>query len=315
MASILLKHETEPILLMPIETQYLFDTKFQEVLSKTNFIEFENLFLNKFLPLSEISKNKFIILGLRPENKKEEAIVAKFASDFKKQITLWIDDASWKPDFYNYLRLENQNIIASSDSSCLSKLKTRGYPAPTIWLHADEALQKIDLRNQIARRYAQAMIVNQVIVNNYQNNIESEIRIFELAVKEIIDQQENFEISMLADMFIEMVAQTSILKDKFSDTHPIFRKAKKIGRPVGYLYLKNMKCNTDIKSIIKLGLEKFPWLCVVIFKLNDKKYIHAKSKFIPINDLLNSYGELEINANETLKLLSAEVVNYKIKNN
>lgn len=314
MASVLLKHEREQKIIIPTETKSLLSPKLKEVLLETSIVKFDNTQLDEFNDDLRTCDDQIIILGLRPKNKKEAAIVAQFVSDYKRQIKLWIDDKNWQPDLYNYLRLDNQNIIATNESSCLSKLQKHGYPAPAIWLRIDKALQRNDLRNFVARRYIQAIAVNQVLVNNCFNDIDSQIQIFRLAIQEIIDKQLSYEISELADMFFDMKIKTEILKDNFSDTHPIFRKAKRLGCPVGYLYLKDMERSADIKSIVELGLKKYPWLCVVVYNIKDEKYIFVKSKYIPINELLSYYGELDISINSLLKLLNAEVVNYKIKN-
>ncbi|NCU39725.1 hypothetical protein EOL99_02425 [Candidatus Falkowbacteria bacterium] len=92
MASVLLKHEREQKIIIPTETKSLLSPKLKEVLLETSIVKFDNTQLDEFNDDLRTCDDQIIILGLRPKNKKEAAIVAQFVSDYKRQIKLWIDD-------------------------------------------------------------------------------------------------------------------------------------------------------------------------------------------------------------------------------
>lgn len=316
MASILWEHESEVCIVLPIETKNLLSFDLNKIFSKSAILDSENddFSISSFNLPPDDGEDKLIMLGVHAKNRQEEIILKQFAYDYGEQIILWVDNNEWNPSLLKFLKQTCSKIIISGESSCLEKLINLGYPVYKEWAVADKALENVDLRNDLAKRYIQAMTVNRVIAKNYDNYKDDESRIFMKVVDEILDEKEDYEISDLADLFIDMITKTTSMRKKFSSKHPIFQKAKKMGRPVGYLNLGNIKSHVDVSDILEFGLRKFPWLCVIVYNLNGTKQIYARSTKIPIRKILAGYKEIDLNHYETLKIMNTELLHYKSKN-
>jgi hypothetical protein len=316
MSSILWKHENEVCIVLPIETKNLLSFDLNKIFSMSAILDSENddFAISSFNLPPDDGQDKLIMLGVHAKNKEEEIILKQFAYDYGEQIMLWVDNNKWNPNLLKFLKQTCSNIIISDKSSCLEKLVNLGYPTYQKWLKADRALENIDLRNDMAKRYIQAMTVNRVIAKNYDNYKDYESRIFMKVVDEILDDEKDYEISSLADLFMDMIVKTTSMRNKFSSKHPIFQKAKKMGRPVGYLNLGKIKSHVDIRDILEFGLRKFPWLCILVCNLNGQKQMYAKSTKIPIRKILSDYKEIDLSHYERLKIMNTELVKYKAKN-
>lgn len=82
----------------------------------------------------------------------------------------------------------------------------------------------------------------------------------------------------------------------FSDEHPLFKRAKTKGRPVGYLFLDEIEDYIDVDSILDFGVKKFPRLSLVEFSFQGKPRLLAKSSKIPIVEIMENYADLGLNA-------------------
>jgi hypothetical protein len=293
-ASILSEYPNEQCLVIPI--------KIKELLKENSDVPSFNEIL--------VDQEKILLLGLHPNNKEENLIVIDFFDHYRNSIYLWIDNHTWPPGILTYLEGENKKIFVSPDFSCLQILDILNYPVLKTWEKGERAMMNIDLRDKLAFRYIQAMLVNKSIGKNYNQQEYYEFSLFMSIIDEILSGKENSVISELQDSFLDMIAKTNQAKKKLSDNHPIFQQAKKRGRPVGCLMLKEIDNYLNISHLLNYGTKKFPWLCVLGFTLEGNRHIYAKSKKVLIKEILSSYENIKLDDNTILQIMNAEIVNF-----
>lgn len=267
------------------------------------------------LSISQENENtKFILLGLHPRQKKDSEAIAYFIDKYEDRILLWVDNHEWPHDIWHFATKNSRQIFIDPEVSCLSILNTLDFPVPEDWLRSERAMINIDLRNDLAARYIKAMLVNKSAGKNYNMEDNYSFLMFVSAINEIITAEENPAISSFEGMFIDMISKTDKIKNELTDDHPIFKKAKQVGRPVGCAILeKPIPDYVNIEAVLDYGIQVFPWLCVIGFTFGDKYRLVFKSKKLPIYQIIESYGPIDLNFAGLLKLINNEIFRYQAK--
>lgn len=324
-ASIIKKHQGGEIcLLFPVKTEFL-----PQIITETNSVILENAigsdddddyyedFLQEDFDLPpEDSQEKIILVGVYPKNSKEEVELYKFVDEHSDEIILWVDNHKWSPKLLKHLKLGPDKLKINEELTCLEILASNGYFASKEWLGMEKALIQKNWKHNKARRYLQALEVNQAIDWNWFDGQISNAFIFTDAVYELLSRMKLYSISGLSESYLDMKNKTEKAKQRLNDRNPAFQKAKKLGRAVGSLVLRGeVDHYLDIDEVLNHGVEKYPWLCVISVKQDGETFIFAQSKKIPIRDIISLYKDEFFNPKNCFKILNAEVVTHQNKNN
>ena len=321
-ASILLKYERfERCIVIPCKTEELLlkspgSLPLHEIYNKFDYSDddsedYNDYFLEtgQYLNQSE-NGEKIILVGIHPANKQEELIIKEFVYFNNEKIKFWFDDAKWPKKILKFIRSENNNIFINSELTTFGILMSLEMTNNKNWLQAEKAIRRLDLKNETAKRYVQAMLVNRTTGKNYQLQDDFDFYLFMSIVNEIISKAKNPMITELEESFVLMEKKTMRSKQKLTDQNPIFRKAKRLGRPVGSIMLGKVQSYLDIQQLLEYGLKKYPWLCIVSATITNRKYLFMESKIIPIADIMALYGDSNLDKIETLKLANVELLKY-----
>lgn len=309
-ASLLLaKSHEEGIFFMPVATDKLIKSGPDQMnLFDLDFEDEEDEEDEEFLTeASTGQEDKIILLNIYPNNKQEKIDIINFYDRYEKQIMLWLSNRPWDEEILNYFGKNNSKIVVNPEKNCGQILKQLGYPVPDFWLKAENAIINIDMRNHLASRYIRAMLVNKTIGVNSARQSDLELSLFVAAVNELITAQENEAITQLSELFLDMIKEANWAKKHFSVENPIFRQAKKMGRPVGYLALDEIDDYFNIEDVLNYGTKKFPWLCVIEFSLNGRSRLALGSQKLPIKQIMEDYSNLNLSTYEVMKLINAEL--------
>lgn len=310
MANLDKEHSEEVCDFIPIKTSDL-SKSMSEIKAKLDK-EIEIVWGESYFDESENNNEaiKYVLFGIFPANESEDGIIASFFYDNKEQIMLWVDWHLWPKGLLSFIHTSDR-VLINKIKTCLELMMENGYEFPEIWLQAERAMITHDMTNDWAARYLRAFLVARAAGQNYFTENGSDFVIFFTFVSEILDDRENEELSKVEDEFMDMVQETDIMAESFTDDHPIFLEAKKIGRPVGCLLLDEVADYFNTDEILLEGLKKYPWLCVLRYKINDTIYLFFDSEKLNLKDLIETYQKYTKQEEEFFKILSAEVLRYK----
>src|SRR5680860_253649 len=323
-ASILLKHEgikNERCVAIPTKTKELLLNSpdalpLQEMYNDSKYNEEDDEYNDYFIQTNNYLNNqnqeeKIILVGIHPNNEEEEVILKEFVYLNREKINLWIDDTKWPIKILEYVKSENNNLHIFPELTCYEILLNLKVANNKSWLRTEKAVLNLDLTNKIAKRYLRAISVNKTTGTNLQTKDDFDFYLFMSIVIEIISKIRNPFITALEESFGQMKTMTKRSKEKLTDKNPIFKKAKKLGRPVGSMMLGKVQSYLDINELLEYGLKKYPWLCIVSATINSQNYLFMESKMIPIGDIMSQYSDANPNKKETLKLASVELLKYR----
>jgi hypothetical protein len=266
------------------------------------------------LPVNGVLENagndKIYLVGIGPSNPEEEDIMLDFIARHGSEIAVWIDNHTWSEGAWETAR--QSCLMKKYTSSGISALLSLDYrdQIQLDWQMIERTLSStkecVVFSNPVAKKYFLALEVAWVISQNIKNNYY--IETFWSIVKEIADSKSNSEISCLADLGQLMRQEASEAISRISGDCPYFAEAKAMGRPVGYLKLGEVGEYTDITGILDEGLKAFPWLVLLDYSINGKEIFSGDSKEIDIDEILNFYFTTDINKEDVLKAINAEIV-------
>lgn len=253
---------------------------------------------------------KYALFGIFPANENENEIIAKFFYENKERIMLWVDWHFWPEGLLIFLKTSDKFFI-SEIKTCSELMKENNYNIPDVWLDAEKAMVTHDMTNDWAARYLQAFLVARASGQNYFSEKGSDFVVFYTLISEILEDKENEELSKVADEFLDMVSETDVMVESFVDDHPIFLEAKERGRPVGCLLLDEVADYFNSDEILFEGLKKFPWLCILRFRINDVVFLLFDSEKLEIKDLIETYQKYAKHEEEFFKILNSELLRFK----
>ncbi len=263
---------------------------------------------------SKEGREDIILLNIHPCSPKEKKMVLDFFEHYETRIKYWIDVHDWDKGLVHYLNRKGAKLFAGSQLSCLQVLNALNYVFPYEWLSAEYALSRIDLRNPLAARYFKALLVTQSAGWNRRQEESYRLRFFQSALVELATGEEDFRITTMEAMFFDMASQMQWAKNNTLDNHPLFLKAKEMKRSVGYLNLDEIDDYTNIKDILHYGSKKFPWLFLLEYTLENRSYLRARSRRLPVKEIMSSYRHMNLNQDDKLRILSGEITSCRYKN-
>lgn len=257
---------------------------------------------------------KYALFGIYPKNDQENAIINKFFDKHKEQIMLWIDWHQWPENLAKYLQDQSDKLIFSKIKTSLEVMQENKCNIPPMWLAAEKAIVTHDMTNILAMRYWKTFLASSAIGKNLFAERGAQFAIFSTVISEIIDDKEDEEISKLEVEYDQTLFETEDLIARFDGNNELFAKAKECGRQVGCLILEEVTRCFNSDEIMQGGLDKFPWLCIVRYKVNGYCFILFGSVKLPIHDLVTDYQDCMGNEGELLGILNAELLRFKEEN-
>lgn len=256
-----------------------------------------------------------ILLGIGPKNNSENSTIINFFDQYKTLIKFWIDDQIWDASLIKYLEPKSNQVIINKDSTCLNILKDLGQAAPGCWLKPERAMKEQDQRNPLAARYLRAAHANLITSKNYMNSEDSHVFFFHGAMQELVTTVEDPAISFLEDSFLDMKDINKKAKKSITSNLHFFKKAKKTGRPIGYLKINDMSDLVDVEEIINYGSNRYPWMFIFEYSFNQTNHLICRSKIISkttIDSLLDECKIYSLDAEDRLAFLAGSVTSFEV---
>lgn len=256
---------------------------------------------------------KYALFGIYPANEEEEKKIAKFFDRHSENILLWLDWHQWPENLLSFLN-RSENFLHNEIMTCLELLGNNNYQVPSEWLKTEMAMIVNDLDNNWAARYWKTFLLSKSAGYNTFSEEGSDFIIFSNFISEILNDEINEGLNQIEEMFVLMEDEADDLKNKWVDDHPIFIKAKQIGRPVGCLFLDNVEDYFNAQEIIEDGSKQFPWLCILRYYIDGLAYISICSDKIDAQEIINNY-EFCVDEEESLyKILNEEILRFQESN-
>jgi hypothetical protein len=250
----------------------------------------------------------YVLLGIHPENQEDERKIYNFFEKKEKNLYLWVDGHDWPENLSDFLQSQSEVIHLIPGVTCLQILGKNSYEIFPGAIAAEKATVKLDMRNPLASRYLKIFLSNRSLGIN-MNMLESFAYFaFMASVDEIVENKENTGLSLMADAAYTMIEEADKIRENFVDDLPEFKKAKEMGRPVGCLLLGKVTESFCIEEVMEYGIQKYPWLCVVGFFIDDVYLFHFASEKIPITEIVKSYSPDIQSREEFFKILNSEIV-------
>ncbi len=302
------EYYSEQCLIMPFEPKGLnkdlaavqeeFDKKLLTVIGNTHFNGRANC-----------SGDKYVLFGIYPKDEADAREIAFFFDKNSDNILGWFDDHIWPDNLLSFLYSQSQLICINPEFSCLQGLK-RIREIKDEWLLAEEAMIQKNINNALAGRYLKSFLMIENLQGPEDNNEVEKFVLFNSIVIELISGQENFGLTAGEREFNEVMGKASLWAENFSDQHPIFSEAKRRGRSVGCLVLNQVEDYFDAGAVMDKGLEKFPWLCILSYKIGKRNFVAYASKYLPIHDLVKDYEAAKLDFLKLLQKLNEEVLKF-----
>lgn len=265
-------------------------------------------------------QNKYALFGIHPKDEYDAREIANFFDKHAEDIIMWADYHVWPDNLLMFLSSQNEKVIIDHTCSCLEKMKHTSSP-PEEWLKAEEAMMYKNINNPLAARYLKNFFVmknswqsvNELEKSNGGEEIDEDAALFVLfnsIITELIKQTENLFITHSEVIYDQKFKKPAQVMGSFSDLHPIFAEAKKLGRSVGCLVLDRVEDYFDSQEVIAKGLEKFPWLCILSYRIGQKNFVAFESRYLPIHKMVDEVTVSQLSFAELLKRLSTEVLRF-----
>lgn len=214
----------------------------------------------------------YIILDIGPQNANEMAHIINFVDRHENEIIFWLDTRHiWQENQIFYCNHYRPIVLSKYDLSPLEVLQKINYKSPLRWLKAEKALSRLSLeglrRSPLARRYFQAISASAVLSKNLK--INSNHSIFMAIALECADNIRYAPIDDMCDCYQDMLEITEIVTKAITTNWSFLKKLKRCWRPAGYLELRSAPSHTDIFGILQKGSGQFPWLFVLVYRLES----------------------------------------------
>lgn len=266
---------------------------------------------NKHFTEENCDQNQYVIFGIYPKNDFEAREIAFFFDKNSDNILGWFDNHPWPGNLLSFICSQSQKIKIDENKTfsqslcCIKDVKPE-------WLEAEEAMAQKNINHPLAGRYLKSFLTLKNLSEN-DGNKNSEVEnfvLFNSIVIELISGRENFGLSAGEEEFNHSLKKISRWAENFSDQHPLFSEAKRRGRSVGCLVLSQVEEYFDAQAVMEKGLEKFPWLCVLAYKIGRRNFVAYASKYLPINDMVNEQEAARFSFTKLLERLNQEVLKF-----
>lgn len=254
------------------------------------------------------------LINIGPQHNEDMPNLVAFMERHEADIAWWLDTQhDWLPAELHYMNQYREIIKWQRGITPLQLLERYKCHSPRYWKEAEAALMSdnpdILNGNSLAVRYLGASYVASIIGNNLRDS-NFYLFYFLASVQELIYSRPNMDVVSLANLFPKAVKETNKAKLKFSDSSIFFRQAKKIGRPVGYVNLGEMPNFINVQDILAYGYKRFPWLCVVKYRIQGQERMEVGSAKLDIVPIIKEHVADKIDNKTLVRLLNAEVVRY-----
>jgi len=302
------EHYSQRFVIMPFKPKELNRdlTSVQEALDHQLFkIIGHNYFNNK----PKNCQNKYVLFGIRPQDEIDAKEIAFFFDKNSEEIIAWVDAHNWPDNLLAFLYSQSQNIFIDSTRTYLQNLCPQ-HEIKEEWIKAEEAMINKNINHPLAGRYLKSFMNLKNLDDQEGEGDEAKAFVlFNSIVNELVTGQENFGLTASEQTYDDNFKQASRHAENFSDQHPIFAEAKKKGRSVGCLVLDKFEDYFDAEEVMRRGLEKFPWLCVLRYRINERVFVVFSSKYLPIEKMVGDRAD-KLDFINLLKLLSVELLKY-----
>lgn len=238
----------------------------------------------------DYSDQKYILLGIYPQNKKEADDLFNFFDRYCENVSLWVDWHEWpQKKLAEYFYSQNEQVIIDSNWLALDLIEANYKTATRSWWLGERAMRNRDFNNELAQRYLHSFLFARSVGQYFGLDDWCAQEIIKIGVAELLSNFESPTLSAFAWRHEEMIKNTILASNRISDRNPIFAEAKKMHRPVGNIFLDDVVGIIDLEEIMKIGRKRFPWLFIVQYTVNDHVMIRLSSVKMPIRDLLVNY--------------------------
>jgi len=178
------------------------------------------------------------------------------------------------------------------------------------WVENEKAIISKNPENKLSVKFWKKFSAAKLIGKNLSAENGSDYIIFSDLIDEITEGRENSILGEAESAFDFMVIEMEELIKKFDDNNPIFAEAKKIGRPVGCLILGEVQNCFNTEEVLNYGREKYPWLCILRYTINNIPYVYFDSDKLPIAEIAIKYKHDTLQEAELLKMLNDEILSF-----
>ncbi len=257
--------------------------------------------------------DKIILLNIHPLNKEESEYLINFFEKHQGKIKLWVDVYNdWDPHVLRYLKSdETCKFLFDENKSVLQMLKEYGFKISEELFQLSDELRDGTVKTDLAARYIAALSAACITDNNSSTGIKNYFDAFTSVVNEIFTGERNAYLDELVADFLKANKQMPKIKKLATDNHKFFTAAKNIGRPIGYLELKNINPSLDLSELLEYGGEMFPWLFIINYNIDDGPGVLFTSSKIPIFELLERCKAILGDIPSLFPFLEQEVINFK----
>lgn len=261
----ILRHSPEEIEIIPVDTQEL---------------DQDPQMLQTIVGDSE----EIYLLNIGPRRVADQLLVLAFLEEYDRKIILNIDNFPghiWHQAVSSYGKSAGINITLKGPSS-LEVLSQLGYQSPAAWKSSEAAFNsnaQALRRNASALRFGSAYFVSNITGRKPGLDPNYIKHFFRSAVDELLIGRKNNLIEYFSEAWPKVVSYSRAAKKSFSGDHPLFGRAKKAGRPIGYLGLGEIPEYADLEDIMEYGEKKFPWLSILNYSFQGKERILMSSDF------------------------------------
>lgn len=259
------------------------------------------------------NKNKIYLLDIGPNDSQEADIIRIFLERHKQEVVFWSDSHNWPDGVLKYLNEDIDCIRLNRNESVLEMLEKFGYESPRLWKKTADSMLDVQklTKDYAALRYIEAFAASCIMSKN--SGQDEMFKTFIQMINELLYGAVNNEITNLADFFYVIKEKTEKAKKMFSENFPIFRTAKKIGRPIGFLNLGEFRNDVNLGELLEHGIKKFPWLCIITYSIKGLQFSCASSTVFPVEYYINDKDIISLikESATVYKLLNAEVIIHK----
>ncbi len=222
---------------------------------------------------------RLYLLDIGPETPEEASQLIDFFHNNRSQIIAWIG-RGWTANDLALINDDERLIPITSEKEVMRGLEKFGLYIPTYLKQSDQALlsRKPSLvdKEPLALRYIGALAVLRSIDRN--NGEDNTLTLLISAALEMINGKTNEYVENLVSLIPDMERLSADALSRFTDNLCIFREAKNMNRPVGYVNLRDVPSHTNIIHIIKEAQYRFPYLVVIRYRIDGEEYTEYSSK-------------------------------------
>jgi hypothetical protein len=112
--------------------------------------------------------------------------------------------------------------------------------------------------------------------------------------------------------FISAQEDIRRVKEAINEKSQPLPTAGKTDRPIGYIELKDINKSMDMLELLEYGSQKFPWLFIIVYSIENNINLLANSKKLPLEIMEKYAKQMEgANVNDLIPLLRKEVTSFQ----